>query len=537
VTEQSDTPDPSNPNIKQRDLVMELVAVTQRLGHLPSATEINEHTDYPYQRYQDEFGNLFQAFKTAGIIPESTTRSEFKQRISTEGSSDNNTAAEDAESTVSRESPSREDLINELRRIDGSLDRIPYPSDMNDEGEFTPHTYKDRFGSWDEALEAAEIDKETKLLKEIGRVAEKVGHVPSYSEMNKQGQYSATMVGNFFGGWSTAKDRFKEWREEQPSGDRSKFETSIKNDPSQEDLLDALIDVSESVGDIPTRSDMIEHCEYPLWLYGRKFESLDDAIDQSRLQNDTLKENELLFRGDLLEEITRFANVLDEPPSQELMEKYGEYTLDDYHALFGSWEAALDEAGVTAEVPDHSNWKYSNVDVLDAIIEVAEKVDHPPTTSDMNRRGKISHTTCMNRFGSWETVLKMAGLDPSKRPNVSDGATQTGDSGQRYTDTKIIEEIQRVADAVEGRPTVTEMNELGQMSSTTAANRFGSWNAALEQAGVIGTTQSDHTGDNSDDNRTEDAAGDETASDSDFSDDLDNLVDEKLENILLSDDE
>lgn len=578
MTEQPDRSESSDPDIQKRDLVMELVAVTQRLGHLPSAADVNKHAEYSHQRYREEFGDLFQAFKTAGIIPDSAMRSDLEQLEAAE-ERDESSSAEGASSETSTQSPSREELIDELKRLEASLDRLPYASDMDEEGNFSAYIYQDRFGSWDEALDAAGIDKEavllkdlqrvaekldktpaqpdvnkhstysagmyaryfgswsaakerfrewqtgseqeserdevgtekeavvsdgdqdkvpsrdelraelnrvydvvdrlphpsdmneigtfsaaqyqnrfdswndalaaagidkeTELLEEIGRVTEKVGRVPSQSEMNEHGQFSATMAANFFGSWSRAKDRFEECRGEQPSVKHVSDETSEEDVLSQEDLLDALVEVAELVGDTPTRSDMIKHCEYPLHLYGEVFGSLEDAIEKAELQEDKL-ESGPFDQDKLLEEIIRFADVLDAPPSRELIEKYGRYSIDDYQDCFGSWDAALQEAGLrTEDMPDRSNWKYSNVDVLDAITEVAAIVGHPPTTSDMNQYGTISHTTCTNRFGSWETALEMAGLDPSQRPGVPDKTTTKDETGPKYTDGDVIEEYGR----------------------------------------------------------------------------------------------
>jgi hypothetical protein len=74
------------------------------------------------------------------------------------------------------------------------LDKIPYPSDMNDEGTFAAHTHQERFGSWDQALDAAGIDKEQELLKDMQRVADEVGEDMKQEDMNEYGLYSSSMA-------------------------------------------------------------------------------------------------------------------------------------------------------------------------------------------------------------------------------------------------------------------------------------------------------------------------------------------------------
>ncbi|WP_434521302.1 homing endonuclease associated repeat-containing protein [Halorubrum sp. AS12] len=49
----------------------------------------------------------------------------------------------------------REDLIAELRRLRDALGEVPTGTQMNEHGEYSRSTYQKRFGSWDEAVEAA----------------------------------------------------------------------------------------------------------------------------------------------------------------------------------------------------------------------------------------------------------------------------------------------------------------------------------------------------------------------------------------------
>lgn len=93
----------------------------------------------------------------------------------------------------SSESPSREELIEELKRLDSVLDRLPYSSDLSDMSSYSAAEYQSEFGSWDEALEAAAIDKEKELLVELQRVTDELGKKPSQSEMNSLGEYSSTI--------------------------------------------------------------------------------------------------------------------------------------------------------------------------------------------------------------------------------------------------------------------------------------------------------------------------------------------------------
>lgn len=201
---------------------MDLVAVVQSLGHLPDEDEIDNHSDYSADRFRHEFGGLFEACQEAGIVPDSVTREDYEAAQEEEESKPNK--EEEPETESSPIGPSEAELIEELQWVDETIDRIPYPSDMNEEGTFTANAYQDRFGSWDDALEVAGIDKEQQLMEDMQRVADEVGENMTAPEMNEHGLYSSTMAARYFGSWSEAKERFQEWSREQEKQNQNSSE-------------------------------------------------------------------------------------------------------------------------------------------------------------------------------------------------------------------------------------------------------------------------------------------------------------------------
>jgi len=109
--------------------------------------------------------------------------------------------------------PTGQELLDELNRIDETLDRLPYPSDVNEQSEFTVPEYRERFGSWNEALASAGIDKETRLLEEFERLGKDLQKVPATTDMNSHGKYSAGIYNRYFGSWTATKKRYNEWKE------------------------------------------------------------------------------------------------------------------------------------------------------------------------------------------------------------------------------------------------------------------------------------------------------------------------------------
>lgn len=214
VTGKSDTSEDVSENILNRDLLMDLVSVAQNIGHLPDEEEIETHSNYSADRFREEFGSLFEACQEAGIVPDSVTKDDYT--AATEAKKEQEEAeAEEEESDSEPSGPSEAELIEELQWVDEEVEGIPYPVDMNESGAFTAHDYQEAFGSWDDALDVAGIDKEEQLLEDMQVVADEVGEDMTAPEMNEHGRYSSTMAARYFGSWTEAKERFQEWSSEQ----------------------------------------------------------------------------------------------------------------------------------------------------------------------------------------------------------------------------------------------------------------------------------------------------------------------------------
>ena len=388
VTEPDDTEaEDAAPNLRRRDLVVALIKLMEELEHLPTAGEINEHGEYRHQRYREEFGDLFNAYRTAGILPDAVTRQDFYGKDESESESEAEAGKEEDTSgdpeTSNQTEPSRQELLDEIKRLDASLDRIPYESDINQNGKFTTYTYRNRFGSWDEALEAASIDKETVLLEDIQKVADTADDDLTQPAMNEHGKYSASMAARFFNSWSEAKKRLKEWKVSNSDEDANKTTVCFDTNTSKRIVNRPSFDAPADVG-----------------------------------------------KSGLIDEIQRFADIIDETPTEELVIAYGRYSGDEYRKAFASWDAALETAGLESDdIPDWTARSHTNVEILDGLRAVADELGHPPTTTEAGEYVEFSPGLASLRFGSWSDALQNAGLDPAERSSVPDsGSTDDTDT-------------------------------------------------------------------------------------------------------------
>ncbi len=105
--------------------------------------------------------------------------------------------------------------------------------------------------------------------------------------------------------------------------------------------------------------------------------------------------------------------------------------------------------------------------------KAAVELGHSPFVREMNKlKGYPSADTFVNEFGGWNEALKAAGLKVNRI--------------KEYSREELITYLQKAAKELGHTPTGNEINKLkGYPSSTVFADQFGSWNKALEIAGLM----------------------------------------------------
>lgn len=160
-----------------------------------------------------------------------------------------------------------------------------------------------------------------------------------------------------------------------------------------------------------------------------------------------------------------FAKSLGRTPTKKDMVGSGPWDHTVYQDVYGSWNAALENAGLelnhVVNVPDD--------ELLAEIARVADVLGHPPTYDEMVAHGQFDASTYENRFGTWATALEKTGFGPSK---VSTVTTQ-----------ELIDDIHRVAKRLERAPRCHEMTIYGRHGAGSYYNHFKTWNGALTIAG------------------------------------------------------
>jgi len=182
--------------------------------------------------------------------------------------------------SVHCESAIRAALLENLRQATDELGRVPTIQDMDYRLTEYPSAdpYKRRWGSWNDALRAADLEPnmegswgvaDEELLAEIERLADDLGHPPTQGEMDQKGAYASRTLENRFGSWSDSL----------LSADVDVSSRGLC--VSDEALLESLHAIAEDIGRPPSANEVREKSEYGIVTYHRRFGSWLNALEKA----------------------------------------------------------------------------------------------------------------------------------------------------------------------------------------------------------------------------------------------------------------
>lgn len=267
--------------------------------------------------------------------------------------------------------PQHEELINELQRLDESTRGYPKTTELITEGQYTPQQYYDEFGSWDDALEVAGIDKEHRLIEEIKRVDEIVDGTPNTVDLNAHSVHNSGTYSDHFGSWDAALEAAGVARDQQneQGGDDTSGSADVESEGTE-----------TSEADEPTRADYIE-----------AIQQVAEASDRVLKSTDVGKQSQ--------------------------------YSVNKIISTFGSWKQALEAANVDNEAR-----------LLQELRRVGDEVGHPPTTTEMNEHGHVSAAMYADYFESFTEARERAFSDEPIIQEHPDSQTEQADTMSDQSD-------------------------------------------------------------------------------------------------------
>ncbi len=349
-------------------------------------------------------------------------------------------------------------LIAELQTLADKLGKPPGLRDMTQYGAHSSKTYQKKFGSWNDALKAADlgINKERDVAKsvlrdDLIRLADELNRTPTSRDVAKKGKYATSTYSNKFGTWNNAI---------QEAGLGLVRQRNI----TREELLLELERLTEELSHPPTAYDMREVGRFSVSTYSNEFGSWNSALQQAGI---SLNKCINIPESELLTDIRRLHNELNRVPTADTIREGGAHSVKTYERTFGSWNNALKEAGF--EVNNRSNIPES--ELLDELQRLGDEIGRTPRATDMEKEGQFGSATYATAFGSWNHALQKAEFELNVRSDIPKS--------------ELIEDIQHLENKLGHTPGRREIDKYGQFDSTTCASTFGTWNNALREANLI----------------------------------------------------
>lgn len=179
-----------------------------------------------------------------------------------------------------------------------------------------------------------------------------------------------------------------------------------------------------------------------------------------------------LSNEEILSDIMKTAEQLGQDYiSLSYYKKHGKYSQTAIQNHFGSWKNALLQAGLRAKRNSSELKQISDEEYFKDLHRVAKIIKQNTVPYEAYRKyGKYSTGHIFHRFKKWNTVLELAGLNP------------TDFSKSKITQQQCFHEIERMWRLLGRQPTTTDIAKRGisRYSIDTYKRRFGGWRNALE---------------------------------------------------------
>ena len=174
---------------------------------------------------------------------------------------------------------------------------------------------------------------------------------------------------------------------------------------SDQELIQDVQDVAKSLGkDTLTRSEYSLHGKYCDSTLRRRFGSWKKVLEACNLETVGHNFKCNISNEEMINDLKRVAGIVNlESPTKESYDKYGKYHSATLCRKYGSWNNVLKFAGMKLNL----NRKMSNDDMFEEIERVWTILGRQPTTTDIkNGISKYSLNSYARRFGGWRKALE-----------------------------------------------------------------------------------------------------------------------------------
>lgn len=228
----------------------------------------------------------------------------------------------------------KQELLDDLKNVAEVLDESPSMNQYRNHGEYSPTSFQNEFGSWNNAKEQAGLDiyppdklvPAEELIRDLQRTADRLGTSPSKTQYDEWGVYSHTICQNRFGSWNDALMT-------------ANIEVNVEIDIPEERIIEDIQNVASIVDETPTTDDYRNHGEHSLGPVFRHFGSWIDALTAAGYDWVPYEYSD--------EELLKSLRDISDNEYAPRRSKYGEeWTHGNIKRRFGSWWAGCVQAGL-----------------------------------------------------------------------------------------------------------------------------------------------------------------------------------------------
>lgn len=487
--------------LRREKMIRTIEEVAADLGRIPKYVDMHHHGSFEAKEYSKEFTSWQEAIKATDIdieaplidelqsVGEEVGRAPTRSELEEQGSYDSNRYVEhfgsydQALSAADLEKPSRDTLLAELQRVADRLGCTPTSAHVKEFGDYPVTYYRKQLGSVRNAAEEAGMDYESNLIDAIKALAIGLGHRPTTGEFNEYALYSHSYTYNFFDGWREACEA-----------------AGVGSDDAVEGLLSDLIrtEINEIIENAPvTDTFREEYTEEP------------DSTDQpGSTEEDTARNEEKV----IADTIRAIAIGLGQQPNRLRFTQFSEHSISDVGRHFENWTDACQAAGVNSDdvVRElHTALSQSEVEELlenaalndkfyDAHPDIGSTEGDDEQVSDDQLDGRKRETLLeelesviadLGRLPTYSEMYDYEEVDPRDYSEEFGGWDNALQATDLDVEARLLSALQDVGAELGRAPTKAEVDEHGTYDRGWYDKYFDSWESAVTQTGFTYPTE------------------------------------------------
>nr|WP_303647099.1 hypothetical protein [Haloarchaeobius salinus] len=305
------------------------------------------------------------------------------------------------------------------------------------------------------------------MLAELHALEEELGRAPDIADLLEANDVSPlTAFQDEFGSWYRAL-----WAADITPTEPPSYWTKA-------DIEAGLWALGDGPDAPPVTGDLTRGPIYPsLTVIHNRFESWEAALEAAGYDT-PVDPNKKWTEEELLEDLLTLGEALDrKPKAVDVAHEADMAAPRTYDHVFGSWNAALEEAGFSA-TPVGNPREYSDEELISELRSIAAELDRQPRMVDVGEDDESpSPSVFRDRFGTWPAALAAAGIETEF------------ERAPQYTDSDLLDALRTLTERVERTPNIDDLNEFDDLPApATYYRRFESFTEALERSGVSSKT-------------------------------------------------